>query len=144
MEYRRFENTCIVRIDPGEEILEQVKVLAEREHIKLATVQALGAINDFTVGVFDTAEKKYYANHFQGLYEIVSLWGTINTMNGDFYCHLHMSAGDDKGHVVGGHLNRAVVSATAEIIINVIPGEIDRQPDPQIGLNLMHFWPQEK
>ena len=144
MEYRRFEQTYIVRMDPGEEILEQVKALAEAEHIKLATVQALGAINDFTVGVFDTAEKQYYANHFQGLYEIVSLWGTINTMDGTFYCHLHMSAGDDKGHVVGGHLNRAVVSATVEIVISVLPGEIDRQPDPRIGLNLMHFWPQEK
>ena len=139
MEYRRFENTCIVRIDRGEEILEQVKVLAEKENIKLATVQALGAINEFTVGVFDTAEKKYYANHFQGLYEIVSLWGTISTMNGESYSHIHMSAGDDKGHVVGGHLNRAVVSATCEMVINVIDGEVDREFNEEVGLNTFRF-----
>ena len=139
MEYRRFENTCIVRIDPGEEILEQVKVLAEREQIKLATVQALGAINEFTVGVFETVEKKYYANHFQGTYEIVSLWGTINTMNGEFYCHLHMSAGDDKGHVVGGHLNRAVVSATCEMVVTCLPGTVDRDFSEEVGLNLFRF-----
>ena len=64
MEYRRFENTYIVRIDPQEEILEQSKILAEKEGIKLASVHALGAINAFTVGVFDPLEKKYYANHF--------------------------------------------------------------------------------
>jgi len=139
MEYRKFEQTYIVRMDPGEEILEQVKALAEAEHIKLATVQALGAINDFTVGVFDTAEKQYYANHFQGLYEIVSLWGTINTMDGAFYCHLHMSAGDDKGHVVGGHLNRAVVSATCEMVVTCIPGTVDRAFNEDVGLNLFKF-----
>ena len=139
MEYRRFENTYIIRIDPQEEILEQVKVLAEKEQIRLATVQALGAINTFTVGVFDPQEKSYYANHFQGNYEIVSLWGTINTMNGEFYCHLHMSASDDRGHVVGGHLNRAVVSATCEMVITCIPGTVDRAFSEEVGLNLFKF-----
>ena len=44
MEYRRFENTIIARIDKGEEILEQVKEIALKEKIKLASVQALGAV----------------------------------------------------------------------------------------------------
>ena len=139
MEYRKFDHTYIVRMDPGEEILEQVKALALKEHIQLASVQALGAINDFTVGVFKTDEKKYYANSFQGSYEIVSLTGTINTMDGEFYCHLHMSAGDDQGHVVGGHLNRAVISATCEMIVTVIDGQVDRQFSEEIGLNLLKF-----
>ena len=139
MEYRKFDNTYIVRMDPGEESLEQVKVLALREHIQLASIQALGAVNDFTVGVFKTDEKKYYANSFQGSYEIVSLTGTINTMDGEFYCHLHMSAGNDQGHVVGGHLNRAVISATCEMVVTVIPGSVDRAFSPEVGLNLFKF-----
>ena len=139
MEYRKFDNTYIVRMDPGEEILEQVKALALKERIQLASVQALGAINDFTVGVFKTDEKKYYANSFQGSYEIVSLTGTINTMDGEFYCHLHMSAGDDQGHVVGGHLNRAVVSATCEMVVTEIDGSVDRAFSPEVGLNLFKF-----
>lgn len=139
MEYRKFDHTYIVRMDPGEEILEQVKVLALQEGIRLASVQALGAVNDFTVGVFKTDEKKYYANSFQGSYEIVSLTGTINTMDGQFYCHLHMSAGDDKGQVVGGHLNRAVVSATCEMVITAIDGSVDRAFSEEVGLNLFTF-----
>lgn len=54
-------------------------------------------MGEFTVGVFKVEEKKYYANKFSGDFEIVSLIGTISTMNNEFYAHLHMSAGDQEG-----------------------------------------------
>lgn len=139
MEYRKFENIIVARLDKGEEILEQIKIIATKERIKLATVQALGAIDRFTVGVFKTDEKKYLANDFAGNFEIVSLNGTINTMNGEFYCHLHMSAGNDRGEVFGGHLNQAVVSATCEMVLTLINGIVDRHYNEQIGLNLFQF-----
>jgi hypothetical protein len=139
MDYRRFKDTIVARIDRGEEITEQVRVIAEREDIKLATVEALGALNDFTVGVFNTVEKQYYANRFQGPYEIVSLTGTISTKDGAFYQHLHLSAGDEKGVVYGGHLNQAMVSATCEMVIRVIDGQVDREMSEEIGLNLFRF-----
>ena len=139
MDYRRFGDTLIVRLDKNEEIVEQVRVLAEKEKIRLATVEALGAVDDFTVGVFFTNEKKNYSNRFQGAYEIVSLTGTISTMDGHFYQHLHMSAGDAKGNVKGGHLNSANVSATCEMVIRIIDGEVDRYHDEEIGLNLFRF-----
>ena len=135
MEYRRFANTIVARMDKGEEILEQIQKIAEKEQVRLASIRALGA----TVGVFKTGEKKYYANEFHGDHEIVSLTGTISTMNGQFYAHLHMSAGNEKGQVFGGHLNRAVVSATCEMVIEVIDGQVERAFDEQIGLNLFRF-----
>ena len=107
MEYRRFGDTVVARIDKGEEIVEQVMELVSRERIALASVRALGAVNRFTAGVFKTEEKEYLSNEFQGSFEIVSLTGTVNTMEGRPYCHLHISAGNEKGEVFGGHLNRA-------------------------------------
>lgn len=139
MDYRKFDNTIIARIDKGEEILDQVKNIALKENIKLAGITALGAINDFTVGVFKTDEKKYYANEFKGSFEIVSLTGTINTMNDEFYAHLHLSAGNEKGEVFGGHLNRAIVSATCEMVMTLINGRVDRAFSEEIGLNLFKF-----
>ena len=100
MEYRRFDNTIVARIDRGEEVLEQVAAIAQAEQIKLASVQALGAVGEFTVGVFHTAEK---------------------------------------GEVLGGHLNRAVISATCEMVITVIDGRVDRFHSEEIGLNLFQF-----
>lgn len=139
MDYRRFGKQVVVRMDPGEEILEQLAAVAAREKITLASVQALGAVNDFTVGVFRTAEKKYAANRFQGNFEIVSLTGTISTMDGKYYAHLHMSAGNEQGNVFGGHLNRAVISATCEMVITCIDGTADRAYSEEVGLNLFRF-----
>ena len=139
MEYRKFQNKIIVRMDKGEEILEKVREVAEKEKIKLADISALGAVSEFTVGVFDTEAKEYHANEFKGSFEIVSLTGTINTMNDEFYCHLHMSAGNEKGQVFGGHLNRALISATCEMVITLIDGRVDRRFEKEVGLNLFQF-----
>ena len=118
MEYRTCGKTIIARIDKGEEILEQVKEIALKENIKLASIQALGAVNEFTIGVFKTDEKKYVAKDCKGNFEI---------------------AGNEKGEVFGGHLNKAMVSATCEMVIYIIDGKIDRYYDEQIGLNLLKF-----
>lgn len=139
MEYRRFGNTIVARIDRDEEILTALQEIAEAEDIRLASISALGATNDFTVGVYNVDEKQYHANDFKGNFEIVSLTGTVSTMDGRFYAHLHMSAGDEKGQVFGGHLNRAVVSAVCEMVITVIDGTVDRSFSPEIGLNLFRF-----
>ena len=92
-----------------------------------------------TIGVYKTDEKKYYSNSFKGYYEIASLTGTINTMDGEYYAHLHMSVGNEKGDAFGGHLNRAVVSATCEMVITVIDGRVDRVYDEETGLNVFKF-----
>ncbi len=139
MDYRVFKDKIIVRIDRGEEILSKIKEVAEKEKITLAEINALGAVDDFTVGCYKVDEKKYYPNEFKGCYEIVSLTGTINTMNGGYYSHIHMSAADINGNVVGGHLNKAIVGVTCEAVITVIDGVVDRKYDENIGINLFKF-----
>lgn len=139
MEYKRFGNQIVIRMDRGEEIYEQLKQVALKENIKLAQVSALGATNDFEAGVFDTKEKVFCPNHFQGDHEIVSLTGTINTMNGEYYAHLHMSAGGMDGRVVGGHLKWAKISVTCELVVTVIDGVVDRVFDEQLQFNRFQF-----
>jgi len=139
MEYRKFNDTYVVRLDPQEEILTSLADLADKENIRLAEISGLGAVNDIQVGVYNTVEKQYHANNFTGFYEITSLTGTVTRQGGNVYLHVHMSAGDGKGHVVGGHLNKAVISATGEILVRVIDGEVGRKYSEAIGLNLFDF-----
>lgn len=144
MDYRKFGGTYVMRLDPGDEIVEKILWLAAVEQIKLASVTGLGAVDNVTLGIYSPDTKQFKANMFRADFEIVSLTGNITTQRGRPYAHLHMAVSDLAARCYGGHLNRAVVSASAEIIIQTIPGEIDRRPDAGIGLNLMHFWPEDK
>ena len=139
MEYRRFDNSIVLRVDPGEEICNCILAVAEKEEIALAHLSGLGAINRFNCGLFDTVQKKYHSNHFEGAFEITSLTGTLTRKEGTPYLHAHLSAADSRGKVFGGHLNEAYVSATAEIVLDILPGEVNRKFNKEIGLNLFDF-----
>ena len=83
MDYRRFENTIVARFDRGEEITAQLRALCEKENIRLASVEALGATDEFTVGVYNVDEHQYHALTFTGTHEIVSLTGTVDRFKDD-------------------------------------------------------------
>lgn len=139
MQYKRFNNKIIARIDRGEEILSQLKAICLKENIKLASVSAIGATDDFTVGVFKPAKKQYVPCNFKGDHEIISLLGTVTEKDGEPYIHVHMSASSTCDTVVGGHLNSATVSVTCEMVIDIIEGSVIRQLDENIGINLIKF-----
>ena len=139
MQYKKLKDTYFVRLERGEEILSSLAALAEKENITLACVSGLGAINKFTAGVFFPEEKVYRKNDFHGNFEITSLTGTITRMDGKPYLHLHISAGNEYGKVMGGHLNEAHVSATCEVVVRTVEGEVGREFSKEIGLNLFKF-----
>lgn len=139
MEYRKFDHTLIVRMDRGEDLFEELKKVALAENIRLASISALGTFSSMTVGIYDLDERRFMGNDFEGMLEIVSLTGTINTMDGEYYSHLHAAAGDRNGNVFGGHLSRAIVGATLEMVITVIDGTVDRVKDEDTGLNIFKF-----
>lgn len=139
MQYKKFKGSFFVRLERGEEILSSLAALAEKEDIALGCVSGLGAVDRFTAGVFFPQEKVYRKNDFHGNFEITSLTGTITRMDGKPYLHLHMSAGNEYGKVMGGHLNEAHVSATCEIVVRVVEGSVGRAFSDEIGLNLFEF-----
>ena len=139
MDTRRFGETLIVRLDPGDEICASMLKLAAREGIALAEISGIGATDDMDVGVFDVGKKDYEVYHFDGSREITSLIGTLTTKDGRPYQHLHITAAGPGGVVVGGHLKRAVVNITAEIVVRVIPGRLDRRLSPDLGFNRIEF-----
>lgn len=137
MEYRRFGNKYLVRLERGEEIVESIKNLAIKEEIRLGNVIGIGAVDRAKVGLFIIENKEYRSKEFQGNMEIISLTGNISEMNGEAYIHLHIALCDDSYKVIGGHLSHAYISATGEIIIDVLEGIVDRKYSDEIGINLL-------
>lgn len=138
MEYRRFGNKIVARIDKGEEVCAKLLELAEREDIRLAGVYGLGASDDVTLGVFDTATKYYNKTVYNATdYEIGSVTGNLSRQGDKPYLHLHAVIGSPvMGECHAGHLNAATISATCELMIDVIDGEAGRKFSDEIGLNL--------
>ena len=140
MEYRKFPQGHVMRLDPGEEIVEQLTALAERENVRLGCVSALGAANDVTIGIFSTGEKQYHSRRYQGDFEISALVGSVTRMEGKPYLHLHITIGNPvTGEVHAGHLTSCTISATLELFLQVWDGQADRQFSDQVGLNLFRF-----
>lgn len=139
MESKEFNNKIIVRLEKGEEVLSSLTKIVNEYDIQLGSVQAIGATNHVQVGLLDINEKKYYANTIEKDLEITSLVGNITRKNGEVYLHLHINVADIENHVFGGHLNECIISATCEMIIDVIDGKVTRKFDEQTGLNLFEF-----
>ena len=139
MEYKKFNNKYIVRIDKGEEIIEKLTELCEKENIKLGTIHGLGATNKVKIGLFKTESKKYKDRELTGDYEITPLYGNISTMEGKPYLHCHINLSDEKHNSFGGHLNCAIVSATFEAVVEKIDGQLERKFNEEVGLNLYKF-----
>ncbi|MEG1633167.1 MAG: DNA-binding protein, partial [Oscillospiraceae bacterium] len=132
MEYRRFENKLVIRLDPGEEVCASLLELAERENIALASVSGIGASNDVTLGVFNTKTREYAKCRYSDCdYELASVTGNLSRQDGKPYLHLHAVIGNPVNNAChGGHLNAAVISATSELIIDQIPGQTTRKFSP--------------
>lgn len=137
MEYKNLDGQHIlVRLDPDEEVIASLLRVAQREQVDLGMVQGIGALKKVTMGAYHVDTQAFHGHTFEGVYEMLSLSGTIDTMQGEPYQHLHIVVGDDEAKSWGGHLKEAVVSATAEIIITKLPGNLDRVQDPKTGLNI--------
>lgn len=139
MEYKCFGNTVAVRMDAGDEIIEQLHTIIDSEKIKFAQINALGAIKEFTIGAYSVPEQKYYKKDYEGCWELVSLHGNVTQKDGEPYLHLHIGAGDESGAMVGGHLNRAVIGGTCEMFITIYDGTVGRNKDPITGLQVFDF-----
>ena len=139
MEYRRFPQGYVLRLDPGEEVVASLSKLVEEKGITLATISALGAAKDVTLGVFDSVNKKYLSQRCQGTYEIAALVGNVTRMDGAPYLHLHITIANPEGEVRAGHLSACTISATMELFLQVWEGQVGRKFSETVGLNLMEF-----
>lgn len=139
MEYKRYGSKILIRLDPKEEVLTSIGEVCKAEGIRLGSVSGIGAVNKATVGLFNPAIKEYFSTTLERDFEITSLAGNVSEMNGELYLHLHVNLADIEHKTYGGHLNEAIVSATAEICIDVFDGTTDREFSETIGLNLLKF-----
>jgi predicted DNA-binding protein with PD1-like motif len=140
MEYKKFGDDYIIRMNRGEELLTDLQEVCEKEKITLGSVQGIGALGEITIGVFDRKQFKYLTETYKGDFEIASCMGDISTKEGKNYLHIHIVIGNvHESRIYAGHLSKGIISLTGEFIIHKINGIVEREYSEEVGLNLYKF-----
>jgi uncharacterized protein len=139
MNSKKVNNTYIVRLEKGEEILSSLTKFCEENKIYSGSISGIGGTDDVTLKYYDLVKKVYIPKRFaEGInYEIITLNGNISRLEDKPFVHMHITLGDQNYNVFGGHLGSANISITAEIYINVVEGMIDRKLDEGFQLNFL-------
>ncbi len=68
---------------------------------------------------------------------MLALNGDITLFNGEYKIHAHVVLGKEDGTAHGGHVMKAIVHPTLEIILNESPVYLERQMDRELGISLI-------
>lgn len=134
MNYFRHNDTYVVRLEKGEEVITALKSFCVKEKIGAASITGIGASNYVEAGFFDAIEKRYYPKKYEEDLEILALNGNISSLNNEPYIHLHITIADSQGRVLGGHLSKAVISVTCEIFVQKLDITLERYKDGEFGI----------
>jgi predicted DNA-binding protein with PD1-like motif len=90
--------------------------------------------NDEVIRSLEEFAKK---NEVSEQVELLSLIGDITLYKGKHQLHAHAVIGKRDGTACGGHLLKAIVHPTLELIINESPGYLQREMNEETGLPLI-------
>lgn len=124
-------------LDKGDQAMSSLTGLAAREGIQGASVTAIGAFSEATVGYFDRDARSYHEIPVDEQVEVLSLAGDVAIAEGDPKLHLHVVLGHRDGRTTGGHLLEGRVWPTLEVVITEVPSRLVRRIDPETGLPLL-------
>ncbi len=136
---KNVNDTIIVRLDKGEEILASLHAVCAEYGVRAASITGIGAVKGTTIGMYDMETGRYSTLPLPGFMELTNLSGNVSALDGETYLHIHVTLADENGHAFGGHLKEAFIGATAEIFFTVYDTNIDRARDDATGLNTFHW-----
>ncbi|MFW0760503.1 PPC domain-containing DNA-binding protein [Staphylococcus cohnii] len=139
MVYQVDGNTIVLVLEQGEDIVEAVTDLAREQNGKFGTVSGIGACDDVELNFYNLDTKTYEKKEIKEPLELISLLGNISHIDEKPFAHLHATFGTNQYETLSGHLTKAVVSATAEIVITMTNLDINRKHNADIGLNLLNL-----
>ena len=127
------ERTFVIVLDPGE-AFSTISDFALKEHFSAASLTALGAFSEASVGWFDLAAKAYRKIPVAQQCEVLSALGDIAIDDsGKPSLHVHVVLGLSDGSTRGGHLLEGYVRPTLELILVETPAICGAKSVPSSG-----------
>ncbi|HWB28006.1 MAG TPA: PPC domain-containing DNA-binding protein [Chitinophagaceae bacterium] len=131
------QKTYALVLESGEEVMACLNDFAGKNDIHSARFSAIGAFSHTTVGFFDFSIKDYKKNVFDEQMEVLTITGDISTYKGKIKIHTHAVLGRKDGTAHGGHLLKAIVHPTLEIIVTSSVPYLERAMDADSGIPLI-------
>lgn len=131
------DNTYIIRIDKGENVLASIIEWCEEHNIRAGTFTGIGAVEYVSCGYYALDEKKYYFTQYDQLLEVLSMQGNIAIKEGRPFPHVHAVFSGTDNKAFGGHVEEMRVGVVLEVVFEPLAKEIIREHDECIGLYLM-------
>ncbi|MDN5747492.1 MAG: DNA-binding protein [Pseudonocardia sp.] len=129
--------TFAVVLAKGDEVTEELTRFAREHGVTGAALTAVGACREATLGYFDPEALTYLDIPVGEQVEVLSLLGDIASKDGEPALHAHAVLGRRDGSTVGGHVQRAVVWPTLEVIVTESPVHLRKRVDQETGLALI-------
>lgn len=120
--------------------MEGLTQFAKDEGFDAASLTAIGAFSDVTLGFYDLEKQEYEENPVEAQVEVVSLVGDVAVKeDGDPQVHAHVVVGLRDGTAKGGHLLEAHIRPTLEVVLVESPEHLRRKMDEASGLALIEL-----
>jgi hypothetical protein len=144
MDYRKYGEVYYIRMDRGDEMIDQILDICRKENIKSATYSGIGGCGEAEIQTFIPETGEFEMQKLTGMLELISLSGNIVTdETEEYYHHTHamFSFKNKEEHcIAAGHIKSILVSYTAEIELRpVVGGVIMRKYDPETGTGFWDF-----
>ncbi len=130
-------NCLIGRLEHDRDLLEELTSVARQENIRLARVEAIGAVKCARIGFYDQQKQEYLFHEINEPMEITCLTGNISIKDNEPMVHAHLTLADGAGHAFGGHLAPGTIVFACEFMIQPLQGpDLVRGLDRVTGLPL--------
>ena len=130
--------------ESGDEVMQLLQTFANEHSLKAAHFTAIGAFSSVELGFFDFSIKDYKHIPVNEQVEVLSLIGDVALYGDESKLHAHVVIGRSDGTAMGGHLMKAIVHPTLELIIEEAPGYLQRRIDQETGLPLIDIGEHER
>jgi len=130
--------TCVIILESGEEAFAALTKFANDTGITAASLTAIGAFENATVGWFDFEKKTYKKIEVAQQCEVLSAIGDVAVGgDGKASLHVHVVLGLSDGTTRGGHLLEGKVRPTLEVVLTDTPAKLGRKRKADIGIALI-------
>lgn len=125
--------------DSGDDVMAILKTFAAERKLKAARFTAIGAFSSVDLGWFDFSKKDYKHIPVNEQVEVLSLLGDVALYGDESAVHAHVVVGKSDGMAMSGHLLKATVHPTLELILEEAPGYLQKRMDKETGLPLIEI-----